>query len=56
MLEELGLIGNHSYGILDVKEVTLSDGKKERLIKIRNPWGDFEWKGDWGDESELWTP
>jgi len=23
MLEDLGLIGNHSYGVLDVKEVTL---------------------------------
>jgi len=23
------------------------------LIKFR---GNFEWKGDWGDESSLWTP
>lgn len=24
-------------------------------MKLRNPWGKFEWKGDWGDESDLWT-
>lgn len=26
-----------------------------KLIKLRNPWGDGEWKGDWSDDSELWT-
>ena len=39
-----------------MREVTLDNGLEERLIKVRNPWGDFEWKGDWGDDSELWTP
>eukprot|EP00347_Sterkiella_histriomuscorum_P017724 403348238 len=56
LLEKLGLIGNHSYGVLDVREIKLENGMQERLIKIRNPWGDFEWNGDWGDDSELWTP
>lgn len=22
---------------------------------MRNPWGNFEWKGDWGHTSNLWT-
>ncbi len=25
-------------------------------MKIRNPWGKFEWTGDWSDKSSLWTP
>jgi len=26
-----------------------------KLVKLRNPWGGGEWKGDWSDESYLWT-
>jgi hypothetical protein len=22
---------------------------------LRNPWGNFEWKGDWADDSDCWT-
>ena len=25
------------------------------LMNIRNPWGNFEWQGDWGDSSSMWT-
>lgn len=35
-----GLLQNHAYGIMDVRE---SQGHK--LIKCRNPWGQKEWKG-----------
>lgn len=56
LLENLGLIGNHSYGVLDVRDVITESGLEDKLIKLRNPWGDFEWKGDWSDESEQWTP
>jgi hypothetical protein len=24
-------------------------------LNIRNPWGAFEWDGDWCDNSPLWT-
>ena len=24
-------------------------------MNVRNPWGTFEWQGDWGDKSPLWT-
>eukprot|EP00340_Litonotus_pictus_P010072 CAMPEP_0170530350 /NCGR_PEP_ID=MMETSP0209-20121228/45630_1 /TAXON_ID=665100 ORGANISM="Litonotus pictus, Strain P1" /NCGR_SAMPLE_ID=MMETSP0209 /ASSEMBLY_ACC=CAM_ASM_000301 /LENGTH=860 /DNA_ID=CAMNT_0010823355 /DNA_START=195 /DNA_END=2777 /DNA_ORIENTATION=+ len=26
-----------------------------RLLKIRNPWGETEWNGDWADSSESWS-
>ena len=28
----------------------------ERLVQLRNPWGKLEWRGDWSDNSALWTP
>ncbi|KKK17275.1 hypothetical protein ARAM_006364 [Aspergillus rambellii] len=46
-----GISENHSYSIMDAKEI---DG--ERLIKLRNPWGKKEWSGPWSDGSEQWTP
>ncbi|KAL2826103.1 hypothetical protein BDW59DRAFT_161229 [Aspergillus cavernicola] len=46
-----GISENHSYSIMDAKEI---DGV--RLIKLRNPWGKKEWSGPWSDGSEQWTP
>lgn len=54
-MEELGLVAAHSYGLLAAHEVTDASGEKVHLVQLRNPWGDFEWKGNWSDESELWT-
>ncbi|CAD7949985.1 unnamed protein product [Amoebophrya sp. A25] len=74
-LREVGLVGNHAYSILTVKELRMnslptgvaadllrgcgnvsgfgSDGVL-RLLKIRNPHGRGEWKGDWSDKSGKW--
>ena len=47
----MGLVGGHAYSILCVL-----DDDSTKLVQIRNPWGDTEWKGDWSDKSTLWTP
>lgn len=41
----------HAYSLLSVYE----EGDL-RLLKIRNPWGNYEWEGDYGDNSANWTP
>ena len=56
LLEGLGLVAMHSYGLLKACEVTDESGQRIRLCLLRNPWGDFEWNGDWSDNSDLWTP
>eukprot|EP01091_Cochliopodium_minus_P010448 TRINITY_DN2764_c0_g1_i1.p1 TRINITY_DN2764_c0_g1~~TRINITY_DN2764_c0_g1_i1.p1 ORF type:complete len:538 (-),score=139.80 TRINITY_DN2764_c0_g1_i1:541-2154(-) len=45
-----GIKTNHAYSILDARELD-----HNRILKIRNPWGEFEWKGKWSDSSDVWT-
>lgn len=48
-----GIQAGHAYSILDMKTPTLTQ-HNVRLLKLRNPWGTFEWDGDWSDSSKLW--
>lgn len=46
-----GLVTGHAYTILGAQEY-----KGIKLVKLRNPWGNFEWKGQWSDNDPNWTP
>ena len=50
IFKELGLVDGHAYTMISVKDIDYL-----RLCLIRNPWGNFEWKGDYSDDSDLWT-
>jgi calpain-15 len=45
------IANSHSYSILYAGEF-----QGIKLIKLRNPWGDLEYTGDYSDTSDLWTP
>ena len=51
----LNLSRDLCYAILNVAIVTDSNGVKTQICQMRNPWVDFEWKGNWSDQSPLWT-
>ena len=51
MTNKDGLVLGHAFTVLGTH--TLSN--KQRLVKIRNPWGTEKFKGAWSDNSALWT-
>jgi len=49
---ECGLVGDHAYSVLRCVEA-----EGNRLVCCRNPWGQGEWTGKWGDNNAEgeWT-
>ncbi|NXT44928.1 CAN14 protein, partial [Pelecanoides urinatrix] len=48
-----GLVTGHAYTVTGIRKVTCQYGP-ENLVRLRNPWGKIEWKGDWSDSSYKW--
>lgn len=46
---DTGLIKGHAYSVTGAVTVTVR-GKEVKLVRIRNPWGQKEWNGDWSDQ------
>jgi len=49
--KRLGLVPGHGYALVGC--VALSNG--ERLVRLRNPWEEYEWTGDWCDSDPRWS-
>ncbi|WAR27546.1 CAN5-like protein [Mya arenaria] len=54
-------IPGHAYGITAVKNISLETGmfsflnkNKLAMIRLRNPWGQGEWKGAFSDDDPEW--
>lgn len=48
--DALGIVLGHAYTILGIYEY-----KGTQFVKLRNTWGDTEWKGPWCDTDPRWT-
>ncbi|KAG8448830.1 hypothetical protein GDO86_015775 [Hymenochirus boettgeri] len=49
-----GLVKAHAYSIIATFEMELN-GRKIKLLRLRNPWGKVEWTGPWCDNSPSWS-
>ena len=47
------IVLGHAYSLLRIEEITVG-WRKQKIVRIRNPWGAGEWKGAWADGSEEW--
>ncbi|XP_075774091.1 calpain-12 isoform X2 [Pelodiscus sinensis] len=49
-----GLVQGHAYSVTGVHTLE-GDGRRLKLLRLRNPWGEKEWTGRWSDDSPLWA-
>ena len=49
-----GLDPAHAYTLINIYTVETDYGK-EKLVKLKNPFGNMEYKGDWDEDSDKWT-
>ncbi|CAK0874804.1 unnamed protein product, partial [Prorocentrum cordatum] len=40
-LEELGLVGQHAYSVLEARDGSPAGGADGRAVRVRNPWGEW---------------
>lgn len=53
--DDNGIVPGHAYTLISAKEVTDKNGEQVRIVQMRNPWKEGEWKGRFSDNSDDWT-
>ncbi|CAG5132389.1 unnamed protein product, partial [Candidula unifasciata] len=48
-----GPTSSHSYVVTAVEEIPYID-RAAKLIRVRNPWGNTQWDGEWCDGGDEW--
>ena len=50
-----GINSDHNFAVVTIKEVEDAQGQQAKIVKLRNPWLNQGWHGDWSNKSSLWT-
>jgi hypothetical protein len=52
-----GMVGGHAYSVISYHELKdISGTIRQRLFRVRNPWGQDKYTGPWSDaDASRWT-
>jgi hypothetical protein len=53
-LKNYGLIDAHAYSVTATETLKSDSGKTVKLVRVRNPWGETEWKGPFCANAVEW--
>ena len=45
-------MAGHAYTLIKVVD---DIARKKKILKMRNPWGRFEWNGEYAEDAKIWT-
>ena len=48
--KDKGIVSGHAYTIIQVY-----DKLGDFILKMRNPWGSFEWQGKYNEDNDIWV-
>ena len=49
-----GVVQGHAYTVLNAAIINFQ-GRQERIVQLRNPWGKGEFTGKWSDADPNWN-
>lgn len=49
-----GVVQGHAYTVLNATTINFQ-GRQERIVQLRNPWGKGEFTGKWSDLDQNWN-
>jgi hypothetical protein len=49
-----GVVQGHAYTFLNADELHIGN-ITEKIVQLRNPWGDVEFTGKWSDYDSNWN-
>lgn len=49
-----GIVLGHAYTFLNATSIYFN-GRQERIVQLRNPWGNTQFTGRWSDYDTKWN-
>ena len=49
-----GVVQGHAYTVLNATTINVQ-GRQERIVQLRNPWGKGQFQGKWSDHDANWN-